>query len=243
VNDTLYEHPAYYDMIFSRRASDLAFYQELAEETRCEVLEIGAGTGRVSLSLARAGVPVVAVERSQPMVEAFGARLSQEPDDVRSRVEIHHDDIGDVDLGRSFGLIICPFNGVAHRHTLDELARFFDRVSGYLDPGGLFAFDVLIPDLTLLRGDTSYVPWLRDPERGDVLRAEQTTTYDARSQILTITTTLRSMDAPEGSTKVLTLELRQLFPQETLLLLEHHGFQLVQRRTDLGDVIGYVCRR
>lgn len=91
-----------------------------------------------------------------------------------------------------------------------------------------------------MRGEGAYVPWFRDPRTGEVSRCEETVEYDVRTQVLTVTMSIRSMEADRGSEE-LTLRLRQFFPQETELLLDHHGFRIVQRDLDLGDVIGYAC--
>ena len=67
-------------------------------------------------------------------------------------------------------------------------------------------------------------------------RRERTVFGDGEQSVGTI-------DRESGDAQTLTLLLRQLFPQETLLLLEHHGFEVVERTEELGDSLGYVCRR
>lgn len=41
MGNTLYDHPAFYDMLFGSRRSDLSFCRELADEDSGEVLELG----------------------------------------------------------------------------------------------------------------------------------------------------------------------------------------------------------
>lgn len=246
MSDSLYDHPAYYRLLFGRRRSDLDFYLGLAAEAGpgATVLELGVGAGRVALPLARAGHDVTGVDLAPAMLDALAADAAAEPPAVRARLWWLQGDARALDLGRRFDLVTCPFNGIAHHHTLAELAAFCRVVAAHLAPGGVFAFDTLLPDPALLRGEHAWVPWVRDPEResgGEVCRAEESTAYDALSQVLTITTTVRSMES-DRPPRAMTLRLRQLFPQETLLLLAHHGFAEV-RRVELGDVIGYACRR
>ena len=240
--DSMYDDPAYYQLLFGARRSDLDFYLGLADETGGAVLELGVGAGRVALPLARAGHDVTGVDLSPAMLAALEAAAGAEPPAVRARLRWHRGDARALELGRRFDLVICPFNGIAHHHGLDELGAFLHTVAAHLAPGGLFAFDTLLPDPALLRAGSAWVPWLRDPERGEVCRAEETTTYDAVSQVLTITTRVTPMES-DRPPRVLELRLRQLFPQETLLLLRHHGFAVVRRDLGLGDVIGYVCGR
>lgn len=241
--DSLYGSPAYYGLLFGAREHDLGFYTGLADEVGGSVLELGVGTGRVALPLARAGHDVTGIDTSPEMLQELATGVSREPAEVQRRIRWRLGDSRALDLKVRYDLVICPFNGIAHLHALDDFTAFFASVRTHLAPGGTFAFDTLIPDPNLLRqqGEGSFVPWFRDPRDGEISRCEETVAYDALSQILTITTTVRSMESgrdPES----LTLRLRQLFPQETTLLLHHHGFLVERRELELGDVIGYVCR-
>jgi len=241
--NTLYGNPAFYDLLFGGRKHDLRFYSELADEVAGSVLELGVGTGRIAMQLARAGHDVTGIDPSREMLRELEQRVRKEPEEVRRRLRWQRGDSRTIDLGKRFDLIISPFNGLAHQHTAEDFTVFFRNVAAHLTRGGIFAFDVLIPDPNLLRrgAEGSFVPWFRDPRDGEVSRCEETVDYDAFTQVLTITTTVRSMESGRDPEE-LTLRLRQLFPQETMLLLRHHGFEVVRRDLELGDVIGYVCR-
>lgn len=238
----LYDQPALYDMLFGRRRGDLPFYLGLAAEVGGAVLELGIGTGRVGLTLARQGYDVTGVELSGEMLDVLAARVAEEPPEVQGRLQWRRGDARAIDLGRTFELVICPFNGLAHFHTEAELTALLANVARHLAPEGTFALDLLIPDPTLLRGESSYVPWFRDPRTGEVSRAQETTRYDRDTGVLTITTEIRSLER-EGEAESLTLRLRQYFPHETPGLLRRHGFRVVRQDPSLGDVVGYVCRR
>ena len=101
---------------------------------------------------------------------------------------------------------------------------------------------MVIPDPQLLAGSSSETPWFRHPQTGLACRSTQTTEYDAALQVLTIRTEIRPMQG-DGPIEQMQLRLRQLFPQETLRLLQHHGFELMERCSELGDVLAYICRR
>jgi len=182
----------------------------------------------------------VGVDASEAMLASFAADLRAEAPEVRARVRLVHGDARTLELPERFDAITCPFNGIAHHHDLDELGAFLGRVRRHLRPDGVFALDVLLPDPRLMLGSGSEIPWFRDPESGRPSRATERIEYDALAQVLTITTTTRAMEGEPASVE-LELRLRVLFPAETLLLLRHHGFEVV-RRQELGDVIAYVCR-
>ena len=63
-----YEDAVYYDLAYRRRRADVRLYRELAQEHPGPVLELGVGTGRVALALAKDGVELVGVEPVQAML-------------------------------------------------------------------------------------------------------------------------------------------------------------------------------
>src|SRR5829696_1497604 len=56
---------------------DVPFWQRVAAKARGAVLELGCGTGRVSLPLARAGIRLIGIDRSQPMLDRARQRLTK----------------------------------------------------------------------------------------------------------------------------------------------------------------------
>jgi SAM-dependent methyltransferase len=237
--DSLYAHAAFYRMLHHERSADLPFYLE-ATHGRADVLEYGVGSGRVALPMARRGQRVVGVDSSEAMLASFAADLCAEPAEVRARVRLVHGDARTLALPERFDAITCPFNGIAHHHGLDELGAFLGRVRAHLRAGGCFVLDVLLPDPQLMLGGCSEIPWFRDPKDGTVCRATERVEYDELAQIVTVTTTTRAMEG-EREPVEMVLRLRVLFPEETRLLLRHHGLEIV-RRVELGDALGYVCR-
>ncbi len=236
--DTLYTESAYYRMLFAERTQDLPFYRRVTDGAR-EVLELGVGDGRVALPLASAGLQVVGVDQSASMLAMLEARLGESPE-LAARVETHQGDSRTFRLGRAVPRVVCPFNGVAHFHDGAAQGAFFETVRAHLEPDGRFAFDALIPDRSLWTGGASSVPWLRHPRTGAVCRLEESYAYDAPTQVLTITTTL--IERESGAEQVLTLSLRQLFPEETVALLEDHGFAVLERSAQLGDALANAGR-
>ena len=91
--DAHYEDAERYDRTYHRRRHDVAFYREMAAEHGGPVLELGVGTGRVALAIARDGHEVVGVERMPTMLERLRARLRKEPAAVRDRITLVRGDI------------------------------------------------------------------------------------------------------------------------------------------------------
>jgi len=129
---------------------DVKFYVDEAKASGGSVLEVGCGTGRVLIPVARAGVDITGLDASEAMLTECRARLAKEPRSVSARVTLHHADARDFELGRRFSLVTAPFRVVQHLVTIDEQLRFLDTVKRHLAPKGRLVFDVFNPSFSVL---------------------------------------------------------------------------------------------
>ncbi len=147
MND-LYDAPWLYDLQHDGYRDDLAFYRRLAEDQAGPVLELGAGTGRVTIALAAAGLPVVALEPNDAMrgraAERFAALADTRPD-VAARIRLVAGDARTLALGERFALVLAAFNTLMHLERVDEQDAALARARDHLAPGGAFACDVFVP--------------------------------------------------------------------------------------------------
>jgi SAM-dependent methyltransferase len=129
---------------------DVQFYLAQAARAKGPILELGCGTGRILIPLARAGHTVVGLDGSAAMLEQCAAKLRDEPDDVRARVTLHEGDARDFDLDRRFDLVIAPFRVLQHLVAVEDQLRLLAAVGRHLAPDGRFVFDVFNPDVRAL---------------------------------------------------------------------------------------------
>lgn len=139
----LYDDAELYDAQYAHYREDLAFYRGLALDLPGPVLEIGAGTGRVTAELARLAPEVVALEPSSPMRERAVAALERAG--VRDRVTLSDADARAYRPERRFGLVVAPFNALMHMTTLEDQDAVLRHAAAALVPGGAFACDVFVP--------------------------------------------------------------------------------------------------
>jgi SAM-dependent methyltransferase len=216
----------------------VSFYRELARRRgAARILELGAGSGRVTIPLARAGREVVAVDRSPAMLARLSARVAGLPPAVARRITIVEGDLRDFEAPGTFPLVIAAFNVVEHLYTRGEVAAFLGRVAAHLEPTGALAFDVQMPDLAWLLRD----PWKRwartrfkDPVTGRATYYSTNHEYDPVGQIALIRLYYEPADG-EGPTRVVKLSQRKFFPAELEALLAHGGFRVAER---YGDFTG-----
>ena len=221
-----YADGRYYDQAYRRRRHDVRFYTSLALESGGPVLELGAGTGRVALAIAKAGIDIVGVEPMAPMLEQAHQRRDRLPRAARHRIELRGGDLKRLRLRREFPLVIAPFNVWMHLYTREEIERGFATVRHHLRPGGRFAFDVLLPDPVSLARDPSKryrggeVPHPRDGAR---YRYSEYFSYDPVAQVETVIMDFEH-PAKKGRSFCTPLTQRQFFPAELEALLHYNGF-------------------
>ena len=225
-----YEDAALYDHEYKRRRDDVRWYQALAHKELGKpgggkvILELGCGTGRTLVPLVRDGWSVVGVDASARMLERCRARLERVGGGA-GRAELVRADFRALDLGRRFPLVICPFNAFMHLYTRDDVERFCAGVRAHLAPGGLFAFDVLNPDLGWLSRDPTR-RWartrFRHPRTGKITYYSTSLSYDAALQIAFMR--IYYEPARGGRERMVRLTHRQFFPLELDALLHYNGF-------------------
>jgi len=127
----------WHDVECGAYGEDLPLWRELAATCDGPVLDIGAGTGRVTLHLAGRGHTVVALDRSAALLAALRERAAGLP------VETVAADAREFDLGgRRFGLVLMPMQTVQLLDGPDGRARFLRRARAALAPGGLLAIAI-----------------------------------------------------------------------------------------------------
>jgi SAM-dependent methyltransferase len=136
------------DMGLSAPVRSVAWY--LAEAARVTgsvsgpVLDLGCGTGRIALPLAAADMQVLAVDRSQPMLDAMMRKSKALP--ASGAVWPVAMDMASLGLKGPFAVVICAFSSFAYLVEDDARAAMLARVSGILAEGGRLLMDMYIPD-------------------------------------------------------------------------------------------------
>src|SRR5262249_10365378 len=108
-------------------------------------LELGCGTGRVTIPLAQAGVAVTGVEVAPAMLAAAKRKVAALPEEVRARVELVRGDMRSFSLPKKFALAIAPYRAFMHLLTVEDQRAALEAVRTHLQDGGLFVFDVAEP--------------------------------------------------------------------------------------------------
>ena len=221
------ELAALYDLVYDGVEDDVAMYDGFATKSSTPILEICAGSGRVTLPLARAGHSVVAVDSSAHMLARLRARLDAETAD---RVRLVEGDMRDFDLGgERFGLICCALGTFGHLTETEEQAAALRCIARHLEPDGVFVAQVQpVTGVDWDAGGAVRLGWTRtDADTGEMISLTRSMTASAARQTTTETLIFDRIGG-DGTVRRRTVDvtLRAFGRFEVELLLERAGLRL-----------------
>jgi SAM-dependent methyltransferase len=222
-----------YDWVIPyRERSDVAFFVEAAKKSGGPVLEVGCGTGRVLVPLARAGVEVVGLDLSPQMLDVCRETLRQETLAVQSRAELIEADMRTFELGRTFRLITLPFRPFQHLITVEEQLSCLKSLQRHLAEDGRLILDLYNPSLDALTArqegqEFGDEPEFVTPDGRRVLRRHKTVTHDRFNQVIHVEL-IYYVTHPDGRQERLVhaFPMRYIFRFEVEHLLARCGFEV-----------------
>ena len=147
--ESLYDNfiAEYYDTspIVTRRG-DVAFYVNVVKEFGDPVLELGCGSGRVTVTVAQAGFKIKGLDLSQQMLEQAEEKVSKLPHDIRARVSLIQGNMTNFDLDARFRLVIIPFRPFQHLLNVPQQLDCLECARKHLEPGGRLILDFFHTD-------------------------------------------------------------------------------------------------
>lgn len=217
-----------YDLTHAELTADIPAILKLAQTAVGPVLELGCGSGRLLLPLARAGVTVTGLDNSAAMLALAEAKLAQEAAGLQARVSLLAGDMTVFDVNGRYALIIIPYNTFMHLDSGQALAAL-KRVKAHLIEDGRCFIDLAnpftlanTPEDNLLSLESALV----DSEAGEMLLHMAANKLDTVAQTVHITW-IYDRSALTGG--VVTRSVAQAayhyrYPHQMELLLREAGF-------------------
>lgn len=229
--NNLYSWTEYYDLTQRGVSGDLEFYLEYAKQAGGEVLDLACGTGRISIPIAEAGIPVTGLDLSQEMLQR--ARQKAEEAGVADRIRFVHGDMRRFDLERTFPLVMIPFRSFLHLLHLKEQMNALACIRNHLTPGGKLVMNVFVPKVDHLyeENEKMSLRGIYPLDNGEQVLMWDYTRYDHFQQLAEVTRTYERV-ASDGRLQekvVGRFTLRYIYPMELHHLLRLNGFQVIER--------------
>ncbi len=131
----------YYDWIHQGLPGEVDFYAAEAANSGREILELGCGTGRISIPIALAGIPVTGIDLSKNMLTLCRAKAEAAglPPGI---LTLHQADMRDFSLDKRFSLATMPYRTFMHLLTPEDQVHCLSCIWRHLLPGGLLALNL-----------------------------------------------------------------------------------------------------
>ncbi|WP_158280123.1 class I SAM-dependent methyltransferase [Azospirillum sp. TSH100] len=231
---------ALYDLIDGALCpeTEAAFYRTLAIGTGTPILDLGAGTGRLTFALAEAGHDVVGVDLSHDMLAIARRKLDAADEAVKGRVTLIQSDVCELELGRSFDLAIAPYRVFNFILKDNDRSRFLQALHRHLSDTGRAAIDTwgASDDNSRLRPAIQNRRVIVELEGSpfNVARTFKSDRIDHERKIADFTVSYEILDKENRvlKSKDESLEMRWCPPDEMHALLTSHGFRVL---TELGS--------
>ncbi|CAM3954892.1 class I SAM-dependent methyltransferase [Nocardia ninae] len=143
----------YYDLVTDWR-HDADFFTALAKEHGGPILELGCGTGRITLQIARTGITIEGLDLGVERLRIAEAANSALPPQMQAR--FHHADMRTFVLDHTFRMAMFPYRVLQELTTVADKMDCLRQVHAHLDHDGLLLIDNYSPSIPYLAADPSH---------------------------------------------------------------------------------------
>lgn len=131
-------------------------FELYAKKSPVSVLDLACGTGSMTVELARRGYDMTGIDLSEDMLAV--ARRKCDLERFRHSVLLVSQDMSQFELYGTVDAVVCCLDSLNYLTRTDELYRTFAHVHNYLEPDGLFVFDMNAPaKFERVYGENAYV--------------------------------------------------------------------------------------
>ena len=217
----------HYDDEFGAVVDDLPMWERFARASG-DCLELGCGSGRCAVAMARVGAEVVGLDLSPRMLELGREKTARA--NTSDRVDLRLGDMRDFSLGRAFGLVIVPFGTLMCLDTHDEQRATVACAARHLRPGGQLVIDVFNPDVDMPPPEIEgrmFVCCTRTRPTGEHVVHGRVLVHERAAQVLHVRESFREIDAAgESTVTALDLPLRYVRADPLAAMARDAGLEI-----------------
>lgn len=215
-----------YDDVYSFADYDINFYLQKASDIKGNILEIGCGTGRITIPLMENGANITGIDSSQRMIERLQTKIATS----KIPIKIIRQDVRTLELAEKFSLVIFPYRGFQSLLTVEDQIKALNSLRNHLKPGGNLIITLFVPgrDLFDQRPDIFYHLRNSRHKEGNGYRSlHHRTEFDRHNQLLhTQISITEHIDNHLISKRYADFTLKYLYTDEARYLFEYCGFRI-----------------
>jgi ubiquinone/menaquinone biosynthesis C-methylase UbiE len=215
---------------------DVPFWRNLALQAGGRVLELGCGTGRISMPLGRAGVPLIGIDRSAPMLARARQRVRRSR--LHDHVQLVRGDIRHLPFGAQppFTMVMAPYGMLQSLLRERDLAVTLAAVYRALRRGGTFGVELVadLPSWEEYRKRVSLKGW-KGRRGGAHVTLVETVRQDRARHLTIFDQEFTERRGHQRRTRRFALTFRTLSVPQMVRRLEKAGFEIMAL---LGDYRG-----
>ena len=228
-----------YDQVYSDVVEDVEFYLQHSKLANGPILELGCGTGRITIPILDEGFDISGLDSSQSMMQTLQNKTNLNQKATSGVFMIGNMVNAGKLFDRKFKLIIAPYRGFQSLLTIPEQEECLIGLRNILDKDHKVIIDFFTPSIQMFDQDPKKmykVKEITDPEskitrsvwhRTDVCLSDQTLKVEIKIEVSQNGFIKKSHYAP--------FSLRYTYPQEAKYLFQYCGYEIIKV---LGDYKG-----
>ena len=216
-----------YDILNSDVLEDIPFWIEQSQQCDGKVLEVGCGTGRVTIPVAESNLDITGIDISPTMLKKLTEKSLHEQIKIRTQVM----DMREINLNDFFDLIIVPYRGFQHMLTTQDQEKSLFSMHKRLTKRGRLIVNIFPPNIdmfdqsTLIYYETKTIKLVEEQQE---LQVRHRVEIDMETQH--IDTSLMLRHKSEGAIikdQYFDFELRYLYQKEAEYLFKNCGYKII----------------
>lgn len=239
----------FYDILHARN-TDTKIYENILRKFGNDILELGCGTGRIAIPLAKAGYKVTGIEYEQEMID-----ILQQKEYPELNLKVYRGDARTFQLDQKFDVILLSCNFINHFINSDNLLMILKNSKKHLKDNGVIIIDCSAPDfISMIENNDVEEVFEFKTSKGTVIKDYFCAKYDLLNQIETDTIRLeeydggkllRTAEINETLTYYLPREIRTLVSEANLNIYKESGClwdkgKEIPMSGDAGEMIFYL---
>jgi SAM-dependent methyltransferase len=218
----------FYDDIYGDLTNDIPFYLNmLNDDPTISVLELGCGTGRVTVPLSQEGPNVTGLDNSEHMLKKLRSKIcesSYQPTIIQA-------DMIRFNLGKTFDLILIPYRGFQSLTTVKEQEICLKSINKSLKKNGRVIINLFPPIRAMFdqKEDVNYlVKEVTNGRNSNKHTISHRTNFDQTNQIVHSSINIVVSEFNQiKSSHWLSFDLRYLYLNEAAYLFQNNGFKIL----------------